>query len=60
MLTLHVSPEIAQKGTSQGGGAAMVLENILMKLNLKLGGANFNLVTSTAYKQASRSQADVW
>ena len=47
------------KGVSGGGGAAMVLENIMMKTNLKLGGSNFNLVTPDVFKRAIRNQQDV-
>jgi hypothetical protein len=58
VLTQHISPEIMQKGAAGGGGAAMVVENILMKTNLKLGGANYNLTTSNMFKQATRNQQD--
>jgi hypothetical protein len=47
-----------QKGAAGGGGAAMVVENILMKTNLKLGGVNYGLTTSRIFKQATRNQQD--
>ena len=59
VLTQHVGPKMMLKGVSGGGGAAMVLENIMMKTNLKLGGSNFNLVTPDVFKRAIRNQQDV-
>jgi hypothetical protein len=58
VLTQHISPEIMQKGAGRDG-AAMVIENILMKMNLKLGGANYGLTTSHMFKQAARNSEDI-
>lgn len=47
------------KGASGGGGGAMVLENIIMKTNLKIGGSNYNLVTPDVFKRAARNNQDI-
>jgi hypothetical protein len=40
------------------GGAQMVIENILLKTNLKLGGINYVLKTSNAFQCVNRSRSD--
>lgn len=47
-----------QKGISDRG-AIMVLDNILMKTNLKMGGVNYDISTAQAFRQANRIQHDI-
>ncbi|KAH7725369.1 NRDE-3 protein [Aphelenchoides avenae] len=55
--TQNISAAVMQKGVGQKG-AVLVLENVLMKMNLKWGGVNYGLSTSMAMRQAN-SQNDV-
>jgi hypothetical protein len=48
-----------KKCVAGGDEAAMVIESILMKTNLKLGGANYGLTTSAMFKRAARSPQDI-
>ena len=56
--TQHISPEIMHKGISDRG-AQMVLDNILLKTNLKLGGINWSLVTPRVQMTANRTEEDI-
>ena len=56
--TQHISPEIMHKGISDRG-AQMVLDNILLKTNLKLGGINWSLVTPQVQRNANRTEEDI-
>ncbi len=53
LLTQHVCKKTIDKAISPRGGA-MVLDNIVMKMNLKLGGLCHVLATSNALISANR------
>jgi hypothetical protein len=50
----HISRQTMEKAIGPKG-AQMVIDNILLKFNLKLGGVNFGLSTSGAFAQLQRS-----
>ncbi|KAL3088023.1 hypothetical protein niasHS_009309 [Heterodera schachtii] len=58
IVTQHVSPKIVEKATGPRG-AIMVLDNIMLKMNLKLGGANYDICTAQAFKQANGIRHDI-
>ncbi|KAL3102238.1 hypothetical protein niasHS_003647 [Heterodera schachtii] len=58
VLTQHVSPKIVDKATGRQG-AIMVLDNIMLKMNLKMGGANYEIYAAQAFKQANGIRHDI-
>lgn len=58
IVTQHVSKPTVEKVAS-GRGALLVYNNILQKMNMKLGGINWDLVTANAFRNRNRVQQDV-
>uniref|UniRef100_A0A914I7V1 Piwi domain-containing protein n=1 Tax=Globodera rostochiensis TaxID=31243 RepID=A0A914I7V1_GLORO len=58
VLTQHVSPKIMEKATGRQG-AIMVLDNIMLKMNLKMGGVNYDICAAQAFKQANGLRHDI-
>uniref|UniRef100_A0A183C8T7 Piwi domain-containing protein n=1 Tax=Globodera pallida TaxID=36090 RepID=A0A183C8T7_GLOPA len=58
VLTQHVSPKIMDKAIGRQG-AIMVLDNIMLKMNLKMGGANYDICAAQAFKQANGIRNDI-
>lgn len=53
VLTQHICSTTMEKGIGQKG-AFLVLDNVLMKVNLKLGGVNHALSTARSMQQSNQ------
>ncbi|KAL3114903.1 hypothetical protein niasHT_011339 [Heterodera trifolii] len=58
VLTQHVAPKTVDKALGRQG-AIMVLDNIMLKTNLKMGGANYEICAAQAFKEANRIRHDI-
>jgi hypothetical protein len=58
VVTQQVSKQTVDKVAS-GRGALLVYNNILQKLNMKLGGINWDLSTTQAFLTRNKTQQDI-
>uniref|UniRef100_A0A914H5X1 Piwi domain-containing protein n=1 Tax=Globodera rostochiensis TaxID=31243 RepID=A0A914H5X1_GLORO len=58
VLTQHVTPKIMNTAAGHHG-AIMVLDNIMLKMNLKMGGVNYDICAAQAFKQVNGLRHDI-
>ena len=58
VVTQHVSKQTVDKVAS-GRGALLVYNNILQKMNMKLGGINWDLSANQAFLTRNKTSQDV-